>query len=86
MDGSSVVGPPTWSGVRASDAVVEAVATRANTDPTSLPPLYDAVEPDSLDSLAARGDENDLVISFRYAGFDVRVAGPADVTVSAIDD
>ena len=86
MDEQGVVGPPVRSDKRASDAVVEAVASRANTRPASLPQLYDAVDPDSLDSLAAADDGSDLLISFEYAGYVVRVSGPTSVTVSSIDD
>ncbi|WP_232702912.1 HalOD1 output domain-containing protein [Halobacterium wangiae] len=86
MTGPGLVGPSRRAGERASEAVVEAVANRSNTEQTSLPPLYGVVEPDSLDTLAARADESDILVSFEYAGYDVRVAGPMDVTVSAIDD
>lgn len=35
----------------ASEAVVSAVSTATGTDPTELPPIYDAVDPDALCTL-----------------------------------
>ena len=86
MTREGVVGPPRRATDRASDTVVNAVARRDGTDPTALPPLFDAIEPDSLDALTSRADESDVLVSFQYAGYDVRVTGPTDVTVSVIDD
>lgn len=54
----------------ASAAVVRAVADLRRCDPTELAPLYDAVDPDSLDRLLARPPPADghLRISFDYEG------------------
>lgn len=86
MTGSGVVGEPRRSPDRVSDAVVDAVADAESTDPTALPPLYAAVEPDSLNRLVPSENERSMRVSFEYAGYDVVVTGAGDVTVSAIDD
>ncbi|GAA0660999.1 HalOD1 output domain-containing protein [Natronoarchaeum mannanilyticum] len=63
-----------------SAAVVRAVATASNTAATGLPPLYDTVDPDTLDSLfpsdAAGGE-----LRFDYAGYAVVVGANETVTL-----
>lgn len=60
-----------------STAVVEAVAAASgraavpspdSTDP--LPPLFDAIDPDALDTLVASAG-TDVTVSFQYAGYAV---------------
>lgn len=62
---------------RPSEAVIAAVAAVTGESATTLPPLFDAIEPDALDSLVAharrKGSAGDHRISFSYAGFDVTV-------------
>ncbi|WP_162991396.1 HalOD1 output domain-containing protein [Halostella salina] len=53
----------------ASAAVVDAVAEAAGVEPTDLRPLFEFVDPDALDSLAA-----DATVRFRYAGYSVTVS------------
>jgi hypothetical protein len=71
----------------ASDAVVDAVASRAGIDPVDLrPPLYEAIDPDGLDTLVGNASSNmnrsDVVITFDYAGYEVTVESDGSVTVS----
>lgn len=58
-----------------SEAVIDVLAAVEATDPADLPPLFHAVDPDALDSLApsAGADEESLTVSFAYAGHDVTV-------------
>ena len=62
-----------------SEAVVTAVAAVSGESVTTLEPLYNAIEPDALDSLLAHaqrtGSPGEHRISFSYAGFDVQVCG-----------
>ena len=62
-----------------SEAVVAAVAAVSGISPTALEPLYDAIEPDALDSLIAHAQRTDSPgehrVRFSYAGFDVQVRG-----------
>lgn len=57
--------------------VIHAVAEHSGTDPTDLPPLYEAVDPDALDALfgptAADDTREGGEVSFIYAGYRVRV-------------
>lgn len=67
--------------------VVRAVADAADADPLDLPPLYDAVDPDSFDvllSLPAEldGGESTEVASFTYWEYDVTVFGDGSVDLT----
>lgn len=68
-----------------STAVVRAVATASNTEATRLPPLYDTVDPDTLDRLfppEATGGE----LWFDYAGFAVVVGSNGTVELHETAD
>lgn len=54
------------------NAVIEAVAEVTDSDPLDLPPLYEAVDPDALNSLF-NGSETSNQVRFQYAGFEVVV-------------
>lgn len=68
--------------------IVSGVATVMETEPTSLPPLYEAVDVDNLEYLvrsvpdAARSD---FSVSFEFDGCTVHVTGMGDVTVRPSD-
>lgn len=50
--------------------------------PDPLPPLFETIDPDALDSLAAsEGDQGNCLVTFTYGGCAVSVEGRA-VTVS----
>lgn len=73
-----------------SRSVIRAVAAVNGTDPTRLPPLYGAVDPDALDRLfdPAPGHPEprpDCVVSFRYDDFAVTVSGDGRIVVSPAD-
>lgn len=73
------------SGERASEAVVTAVAAIVGEDPVHLAPLYEAVEPDALDSLvehARRADDAGThQLWFTYQGFDVAVRSDGQIRI-----
>lgn len=76
---------PRSSGRQLSHAVVNAVATAEERDPTTLPPLYNAIDPDALDALFAdRGDQLGR-IAFRYHGYDVAVSENGHVVLDSIE-
>lgn len=57
-------------------AIVEAVAAVSDRDPAKLPPLYESIDPDALNTLLGpAGDRSDqpLAVSFAYFGYSVRV-------------
>lgn len=65
--------------------VVERVAHAKGVDFTELPPLYEAIDTDALDTLflprapGAAGDGP--CVEFSYAGFEVVVRSPRDIDV-----
>lgn len=62
-------------------ALVRAVADRAETEPTALPPLYETIDPDALaDFVESAGDET-VSVRFTYCGYPVQVAGDGSVAV-----
>lgn len=70
-----------------SAAVIESVATMIDSDPATITPLFDVVDPDALDRLcdaAIRGPNRDapLTVSFRYEGCAVTVHADGRLTVS----
>lgn len=58
-----------------SVSIVEAVADRAEVSPSSLPPLFDVVDPDALEALFdCQGDgARSGAVEFTYAGYSVVV-------------
>ncbi|MFB1064117.1 HalOD1 output domain-containing protein [Natrinema sp. H-ect4] len=69
-----------------SEDVVTAVATVFDESPIELtPPLYEAVDPEALDSLVDSGP-TELRIRFRYRGCNVSVDGNGRVEVSPLGE
>ena len=64
-----------------SVAVVQRVADTMGRQPTDLPErLYEAVDPEALDTVLASGDE-DVTVRFNFCGFWVRVSGDGTVAL-----
>ncbi|WP_336339356.1 HalOD1 output domain-containing protein [Haloarcula brevis] len=63
-----------------TDVLVRAVSTANDCDPLDLPPLAETVDGDVLEALFPAPD-NDLTVSFEFAGKDVVVQSPATVYV-----
>lgn len=72
-----------------STEVVTAVADAKCLDPTDLPPLYDAIDPDALDRLfrseVQNGASGTVKVQFTFAGCDVVVDTENRVTVTPTD-
>lgn len=68
-----------------TEGVTAAVAAAKNEDGTTLPPLYDVIDPDSLDSLFETGTD-DIRVVFQYAGYYVRVNGEGRVALAEASD
>ncbi|SIR65578.1 HalOD1 output domain-containing protein [Natronorubrum thiooxidans] len=62
---------------RPSMAVVDLVAAVTDTDPLALAPLYDAIDPDALDSLCTP-DACVSSLEFEYEGYTVVVEQSGD--------
>lgn len=63
-------------------ALVRAVAAVTDRQPRAMRPLSDAVDPDALNRLLARGD-GDTVVSFTYEGCLVYLTGDERLAVVA---
>lgn len=74
-----------WSATAPSNAVVEAVATASDREPTAIEPLYGSVDPDALDALVRSNgtdsEDGDASVSFEHAGHDVTVHNDGSVVV-----
>lgn len=64
-----------------TETIVLALSDVTGVDPLNLPPLYDAVDTDALQTLFGSGDEH-LEVQFAVAGCEVTVRGQDDVTVT----
>lgn len=65
---------------RVSEAVVDAIADAAGTDPLSIDPIYDAIDPDALEMLF-RGTGSEVTLRFDHEGFSVEVDGHGTIRV-----
>lgn len=67
---------------RMSHRVVTAVADREGVDPVELTtPLYEAVDPDALDSLFRYGQATPVSCTFSYCGYHVEITPGREVVV-----
>lgn len=64
------------------EVVVEVVAAAEDEDPMDAPVLYESIDPDALEAVTAAG----AVVTFQFAGYDVRVDRNAEVHVQAAND
>jgi len=67
-----------------ADVLVETIAGAAKTDPTELPPLYDAVDLDALTRLFERHDgsaESNAMLSFTFETWNVFVRADGRIRV-----
>ena len=63
-------------------AVVSAVADVEQTAPVELPPLYDAIDPEVLNTLfTARSDAGLDQVTFQYAGYTIVIQKSGEVQV-----
>ena len=58
-------------GASPSEQVIQTIAKQSNIDALDLPPLFDTLDPDSLDKLI-RG-MTDGKVSFEYAGYYITI-------------
>jgi len=67
-----------------SDAVIEALAKAAETDPIELPPLYEFIDPDALDQLIekhGRASSQKTVLSFQVETWNVFINSDGQIRV-----
>lgn len=70
-----------WNESSVSLRLVQAVATYTDTDPVELPPLYETIDPDAIETCITGMDGVDL--SFEYAGVAVTVESTGEIQVGA---
>ncbi|MDS0222818.1 hypothetical protein NDI54_15840 [Haloarcula sp. S1AR25-5A] len=66
-----------------SEAIVTTVAAKERVTETSLPPLYNQVDPDALDTLVAGQSADDIQISFTYNGYTVRIRDSETIEITS---
>ena len=66
-------------GTSASEQVIQTVANQSNTDALDLPPLFDTLDPDALDTLIRGMDEGE--VAFAYAGYSITVNSRGAIAV-----
>lgn len=59
--------------------IVGAVAEAVDTDPVELPPLYQVVDPEAIETVLVTAD--DACVQFEYAGQAVEIRSDGTVTV-----
>lgn len=65
-------------------AVISTVATRSDTDPAELDPLWNVVNPDALDALFQPGAVGQ--VAFTYSGYEVVVHSDGDIGVTEANE
>lgn len=72
---------------RPSAAIIDAVATHADVDKTELPPLYETIDPDSLDGLVTHwtngASQSEGCIRFQYYGCTVNLYSDGQIVIEA---
>ena len=71
----------TFETASACRAVAEALATVKHCEPMELEPLYDSVDPDSLDRLVDSGPDS-LRVTVAIDGFEVVVTGDRRIEIT----
>ncbi len=65
-----------------SHTIITEIARLEGCDPIDLPPLYEAVDPDGLDSAIESVSDSDLSIEFLYNGYYVTVMGDGSIEIN----
>ena len=61
--------------------ITERVATAERVDVLSLPPLFDAIDPEALSTLVETSGDS-TTVQFAYVGYEITVTGDGSVTIS----
>ncbi|WP_162524367.1 HalOD1 output domain-containing protein [Halobellus captivus] len=62
-----------------SERVIQCVAATTDRDELDLPPLYDAIDPDTLDAVVSTMSNGEL--TFTYAGHEITVDSEGEISV-----
>lgn len=87
METSTLSSRYDWGEITPSNAVIEVVAAVTDQQPSELPALYEAIEPDALDLICSNGTNGrsggGIRVTFPYAGHEVTVGSDGEVAVDA---
>jgi len=61
---------------------VTAIAAKESVTETSLPPLYNRIDPDALDTIVSGQTNDDIQISFTYSGYTVRIRDSETIEIT----
>lgn len=78
--------PPSRDTASVDSRIVQQVAEREERDPTELPPLYDVIDPDALNTIIAGttpSDRKAVRVTFTYCGYVVRVNSDNEVRIES---
>ncbi|MGQ3411161.1 HalOD1 output domain-containing protein [Natrinema sp. LN54] len=79
-----------FASVEPSVAVVETLESITERESATLPPLYEVIDPEGLDTVLEHAQRTrhtqHLTVSFRYHEFLVTVSGDGTIEVAVIDD
>ena len=67
-----------------SDALIRAVAVVEGCDPLDLTPLYDSIDPDTIDALFDTSSGH--VVTLAYHGHEVTISGDSHYTRIVVDN
>lgn len=57
-----------------SESIIEAIAEARDVPPTELmPPLYEAIDPDTLDRLVQSVTEGRMQLTFEYQSYEIQI-------------
>lgn len=87
---STILAEFDWASVAPSTAVVETVSIATDTDPATIEPLYESVDPDALDefirSHGTSSIDSDTTASFTFAGYTVSIRSNGTVVVCPTEE
>lgn len=64
-----------------TEGIIKATAAVENLEPTSLDPLYSAIDPDALNTLFRSGHSGNPRVEFQYNGCDVQVTSDRNIVI-----
>lgn len=62
-----------------SELVIDTLAEKTESDPTDLPPLYEAIDPDALNELFC--GREDGAVTFRYCGYEITISSTGEIAI-----
>ena len=84
-DGGSIQPSTDWGGsLTPSISLIEELSEMTDRDPLTMPPLYDSIDTDALDSLLSNASTNGhptVTVSFEYDGYSISIESSGNITI-----